>query len=80
VTFKTTKIQLPINQIDYQNIATFGRGITLPNLEWGQTPSTTLDMKTQTLNPCDNNKFTMGSHTHEMNILGNTNPCDETSL
>jgi hypothetical protein len=48
VTFKTTKIQLPINQIDYQNIATFSRGITLPNLEWGQTPSTTLDMKTQT--------------------------------
>jgi hypothetical protein len=45
VIFKTIEIQLLVNQIDYQNIAIFSRGITLLDLEWGQTPTTTLDIK-----------------------------------
>jgi len=38
VIFKTTKIQLLVNQIDFRSIAIFGMGITLLDLKWGQTP------------------------------------------
>jgi hypothetical protein len=46
VIFKTTKIQLLVNQIDFQSIAVFGMEITLLDLKWGQTPTTTLNIKT----------------------------------
>jgi len=46
VIFKTTKIQLPVYQIDAWNIAIFDKEITLQNLKWGQTSATTLDIKT----------------------------------
>jgi hypothetical protein len=46
VIFKTTEIQLLANQINYQSTVVFSRGITLLDLEWGQTPTTTLDIKT----------------------------------
>jgi len=46
VIFKTTKIQLPVSQIDFQNTTIFNRGSTLSDLKWGQTPTTTLDIKT----------------------------------
>jgi len=48
VIFKTTKILLPIYQIDFQSSVVFGRENTLPDLKWEQTPATTLDVKTQT--------------------------------
>jgi hypothetical protein len=48
VIFEITKIQLVVNQIDFWNTTIFDRGITLPNLKWGQTPATTLNIKTQT--------------------------------
>jgi hypothetical protein len=46
VIFETTKIQILINQIDFWSIAAFGKGIALPDLKWGQTLATTLDIKT----------------------------------
>jgi hypothetical protein len=46
VIFKTTKIQLLVNQIDFQNTIVFGRGITLLDLKWGQTFTIILDIKT----------------------------------
>ncbi len=45
--FKTTKIQLLVNQIDFQNITIFDKGIALPDLKWGQTLTNILDIKTQ---------------------------------
>jgi len=45
--FKTTKVKLLVNQIDFQNITNFGKGIALPYLKWGQTFATILDIKTQ---------------------------------
>jgi hypothetical protein len=48
VIFKTTKILLPIYQIDFRSSVVFGRENTLPYLKWEQTPATTLDVKTQT--------------------------------
>ncbi len=64
VILKTTKILLPINQIDFQSGVIFGRENTLPDLKSEQTPVTTLDVKIQIENSSGSKNITMKKHTH----------------